>query len=170
MVKFCEISDEKTSVKIPPINTSRVDAPQMSGTSKPNPATSGVVVPPAATSPRPHSEPGSQGCPLQTDDNPIFTLRSSITCRSPTNIHVVGGRSLMDGYPPPPARASIIGQRSRIHFLLLLTSGSCWEETLWRPRQLFALDPDFHPKMVSVWSITVQSLGHKVSCSLYMSP
>jgi len=168
MVKCCETDDEKASVGTPPINTSLVDAPQTSGTPKPNPATSGVVVPPTATSPRPHSEPRPQGCPFQTDDNPVFTLRSSTTCRSPTNIHVVGGRSLMDGYPPCALVSSV--RRSRIHFLSLLTFGSCWEETLWRLRQLFSLDLVFHPKTFSVWFIIVQSLGHGVGCSSCMSP
>jgi len=49
MIKCCDIDHEKTPIDTPLVNTSRVDAPQMSEIPKPSPATSGVVVPPAAT-------------------------------------------------------------------------------------------------------------------------
>jgi len=49
---------------------------------------------------------------------------------------------------------SIIGQPfsegTRNHFSSLLTSGCWWEETSWQLRQLFAPDPDFHPKVFNV--------------------
>jgi hypothetical protein len=67
---------------------------------------------------------------------------------------------------------SIIGRpfsdKTRDHFLPLLTSKSWWEETTFQLEKLFAVDPDFHPKMFArqlavikgqAWNI-VQSLKH----------
>ncbi|KAJ2922720.1 hypothetical protein H1R20_g14346, partial [Candolleomyces eurysporus] len=67
---------------------------------------------------------------------------------------------------------SIIGrpfsEKTRNHFLPLLTSKAWWEETTYQLEKLFAVDPDFHPKMFArqlavikgqAWNI-VQSLKH----------
>ncbi|KAH9998443.1 phosphatidylinositol 3 and 4-kinase-domain-containing protein [Russula compacta] len=62
-------------------------------------------------------------------------------------------------------------ERTRQHFLPLLTSKAWWEETTYQLRKLFAIDPGFHPKMFDrqlavikgqAWNI-VQSLRHDVS-------
>jgi len=67
---------------------------------------------------------------------------------------------------------SVIGrpfsEKTRNHFLPLLTSKEWWEETTFELQKLFSVDPDFHPKMFrrqlavmkgQAWNI-VQSLQH----------
>ena len=56
--------------------------------------------------------------PLRADIHIFASRPSRIPCCPPTNIHVVGGHSLIDGFTSP---------------------------TSWQLTQLFALDPDFHP-------------------------
>lgn len=41
-------------------------------------------------------------------------------------------------------------EKTRNHFLPLLTSKVWWEETTFELRKIFAVDPDFHPKMFRV--------------------
>ena len=49
MIKCCDTDHEKVPIDSPPVNTSRVDTPQMSEIRKSNPAITRTVVPPAAT-------------------------------------------------------------------------------------------------------------------------
>ncbi|KAH9839416.1 phosphatidylinositol 3 and 4-kinase-domain-containing protein [Rhodofomes roseus] len=84
--------------------------------------------------------------------------------------HPKGWRSYTYGWLYLPV--SIIGrpfsQKTRDHFLPLLTSKAWWTETTYQLRKLFAVDPDFHPKMFNrqlavvkgqAWNI-VQALRH----------
>ncbi|EPT04947.1 hypothetical protein FOMPIDRAFT_1039812 [Fomitopsis schrenkii] len=84
--------------------------------------------------------------------------------------HPKGWRSYTYGWLYLPV--SIIGrpfsQKTREHFLPLLTSKTWWAETTYQLRKLFAVDPDFHPKMFNrqlavvkgqAWNI-VQALRH----------
>ena len=59
-------------------------------------------------------------------------------------------------------------EQTRRHFLPLLSSKEWWEETVYELKKLFAVDPDFHPKMFArqlavikgqAWNV-VQSLKH----------
>jgi hypothetical protein len=59
-------------------------------------------------------------------------------------------------------------EQTRRHFLPLLSSRTWWEETTYELRKLFAVDPDFHPKMFArqmavikgqAWNV-LQSLKH----------
>jgi phosphatidylinositol 4-kinase type 2 len=59
-------------------------------------------------------------------------------------------------------------EQTRRHFLPLLSSRSWWEETTYELKKLFAVDPDFHPKMFArqmavikgqAWNV-LQSLKH----------
>ncbi|KAL4074043.1 hypothetical protein J3A83DRAFT_4357909 [Scleroderma citrinum] len=63
--------------------------------------------------------------------------------------HPQGWRSYTYGWLYLPV--SLIGrpfsEKTRAHFLPLLTSKAWWEETTFQLRRLFAVDPDFHPKM-----------------------
>ncbi|KAH7108176.1 phosphatidylinositol 3 and 4-kinase-domain-containing protein [Auriculariales sp. MPI-PUGE-AT-0066] len=81
-----------------------------------------------------------------------------------------GWRSFTYGWLYLPV--SIIGkpfsQKTRQAILPLLTSKEWWEETTFQLRKIFALDPDFHPKMFArqlavikgqAWNV-VQSLKH----------
>jgi hypothetical protein len=69
-------------------------------------------------------------------------------------------------------------EQTRRHFLPLLSSRTWWEETTYELRKLFAVDPDFHPKMFArqmavikgqAWNV-LQSLKHPdegISIDLY---
>jgi hypothetical protein len=90
MIKCCDIDREKAPIVTPAVNTSRVDTPQMSEIRKPNPATSGVVVPPTAT-------PSISALWSKTPGTSTPSRRRSHThIAAPTNIHAVGGHSLTD--------------------------------------------------------------------------
>ena len=66
--------------------------------------------------------------------------------------HPKGWRSYTYGWLYLPV--TIIGrpfsQKTRDHFLPLLTSKTWWRDTAYELRKLFAVDPDFHPKMFAV--------------------
>ena len=53
-------------------------------------------------------------------------------------------------YLPVRVIGRLFSEGTSNNFLPLLTSKSWREETPWQLRQLFALDPDFHPKMFNV--------------------
>ncbi|KIM31246.1 hypothetical protein M408DRAFT_320207 [Serendipita vermifera MAFF 305830] len=84
--------------------------------------------------------------------------------------HPKGWRSFTYGWLYLPV--SLIGrpfsEQTRRHFLPLLSSKAWWEETTHELRKLFAIDPDFHPKMFArqmavikgqAWNV-LQSLKH----------
>ena len=152
MIKCCDIDHEKAPIDIPPVNTSHVDSPQMSEIHKPNPPTSGVAVPPTATpsmSALGTKTPGTSTPSRRQCHIHIAAIDNSLSF---PHEHPRGWRSFTYGWLYLPV--SIIGrpfsEGTRNHFLPLLTSKSWWEETSWQLRQLFALDPDFHPKMFNV--------------------
>ncbi|KAF9650860.1 hypothetical protein BDM02DRAFT_3092313 [Thelephora ganbajun] len=169
MIKCCDIDHEKAPIDT--TNTSRVDAPQMSEIRKSNPAISGVVVPPAAIpsmSALGTKAPGTATPNRRQSHIHIAAIDNSLSF---PHEHPRGWRSFTYGWLYLPV--SIIGrpfsEGTRNHFLPLLTSKSWWEETSWQLRQLFSLDPDFHPKMFNkqlavikgqAWNI-VQSLKHE---------
>lgn len=66
--------------------------------------------------------------------------------------HPQGWRSYTYGWLYLPV--SVIGrpfsEKTRSHFLPLLTSKAWWEETTFQLERLFVVDPDFHPKMFAV--------------------
>ncbi|KAG8758774.1 phosphatidyl inositol kinase [Serendipita sp. 396] len=84
--------------------------------------------------------------------------------------HPKGWRSYTYGWLFLPV--SLIGrpfsEQTRRHFLPLLSSKAWWEETTYQLKKLFAVDPDFHPKMFArqmaiikgqAWNV-LQSLKH----------
>lgn len=66
--------------------------------------------------------------------------------------HPKGWRSYTYGwlYLPVTIIGRSFSQKTRDHFLPLLTSKQWWSDTTYELRKLFAVDPDFHPKMFSV--------------------
>lgn len=152
MIKCCDIDHEKAPVDSPPTNTLRVDTPQMSEIRKPSATTSGVVVPPTATPSM--SALGTKGSGTSTPSRRQSHIHIAAIDNSLSfpHEHPRGWRSYTYGWLYLPV--SIIGrpfsEGTRNHFLPLLTSKSWWEETSWQLREIFALDPDFHPKMFNV--------------------
>ena len=180
-----------------PVNALHADTFQMSEIRQPSPATSGVFVPPTATPSM--SALGTKMPGISTPSRRPFHIHVAAIDNPLSSPHEYprGWRSFTYGWLFLPV--SIIGrpfgEGTRNHFLPLLTLKSWWEETSWQLRQLFALDPDFHPKMsnvcphsdreASLWLLTrgvqkqpaaikgqawniVQALKHEVSCSSRM--
>ena len=152
MIKCCDIDHEKASVDTPPVNTSHVDTPQMSEVRKSGPTTSGVVAPPTATPSMSALGTKTSGTSTPSRRRSHIHIAAIDNSLSFPHEHPRGWRSFTYGWLYLPV--SIIGrpfsEGTRNHFLPLLTSKSWWEETSWQLRQLFALDPDFHPKMFDV--------------------
>lgn len=152
MIKCCDIDHERASVDGPPVNTSRVDTPQMSEIRKPSSATSGVAIPPTATPSMSALGTKISGTSTPSRRHSHIHIAAIDNSLSFPHEHPRGWRSYTYGWLYLPV--SIIGrpfsEGTRNHFLPLLTSKTWWEETSWQLRQLFALDPDFHPKMFKV--------------------
>lgn len=158
MIKCCDIDHEKAPVDNPHVNTQRVDTPQMSEIRKPGPATSGVVVPPTATPSMSALGTKTSGTSTPSRRQSHIHIAAIDNSLSFPHEHPRGWRSYTYGWLYLPV--SIIGrpfsEGTRNHFLPLLTSKTWWEETSWQLRQLFALDPDFHPKMFNVCFLSVR--------------
>lgn len=144
MIKYCEGEHEKTLVDVAPSRSARLEMPVMSELrpSAPNPAT-----PPSSTAPL---DPATS----QTDytHRPHIHIAAIDNSLSFPHEHPQGWRSYTYGWLYLPV--SIIGrpfsEKTRNHFLPLLTSKAWWEETTFQLEKLFAVDPDFHPKMFGV--------------------
>lgn len=66
--------------------------------------------------------------------------------------HPKGWRSFTYGwlYLPVTVIGRPFSQKTRDHFLPLLTSKQWWADTTYELRKMFAIDPGFHPKMFNV--------------------
>ncbi|OAX42520.1 hypothetical protein K503DRAFT_766700 [Rhizopogon vinicolor AM-OR11-026] len=82
--------------------------------------------------------------------------------------HPRGWRSYTYGWLYLPV--SLIGrpfsEKTRAHFLPLLTSKTWWEETTFQLRKLFAVDPDFHPKMFQRQLAVIKGQAYNIIESL----
>ncbi|GLB37089.1 putative phosphatidylinositol 3- and 4-kinase [Lyophyllum shimeji] len=169
MIRYCEGDHEKSLVDVAPSRAVRKGMPVMSElrreasssapsmtTSSPyfaSPVPSETSIPPADYTRTPHIH--------------IAAIDNSLSF---PHEHPQGWRSYTYGWLYLPV--SVIGrpfsEKTRSHFLPLLTSKAWWEETTFQLEKLFAVDPDFHPKMFrrqlavikgQAWNI-VQSLKH----------
>ncbi|TFK20970.1 phosphatidyl inositol kinase [Coprinopsis marcescibilis] len=171
MIKYCE--GDHTLVDVAPTRSVRVEMPAMSELRRSD--SSGSPNHSASTSAQPISSsmPSlSRTTTHQTDfrRKPHVHIAAIDNSLSFPHEHPQGWRSYTYGWLFLPV--SIIGrpfsEKTRNHFLPLLTSKTWWEETTYQLEKLFAVDPDFHPKMFArqlavikgqAWNI-VQSLKH----------
>ncbi|TFK75459.1 hypothetical protein BDN72DRAFT_868130 [Pluteus cervinus] len=173
MIKYCEGEVEKPLVDVAPTRSSRLEMPVMSELRRaetlPNtasPEAASRISTTAQPSVAPHDH--HQGDYTRRPHIHIAAIDNSLSF---PHEHPQGWRSYTYGWLYLPV--SIIGrpfsEKTRNHFLPLLTSKAWWEETTFQLEKLFAVDPDFHPKMFRVrlfsqrtgqaWNI-VQSLKH----------
>ncbi|KAG6880346.1 hypothetical protein C0992_011097 [Termitomyces sp. T32_za158] len=153
MIKFCGGDHEKTLVDVAPSRSIRKEMPVMSelrreaSSSAPSMTTSSPYF--ASPVPSDHSLP-----PTDYTRTPHIHIAAIDNSLSFPHEHPQGWRSYTE--------------KTRNHFLPLLTSKTWWEETVFQLEKLFAVDPDFHPKMFrrqlavikgQAWNI-VQSLKH----------
>ncbi|TFK54327.1 hypothetical protein OE88DRAFT_1732997 [Heliocybe sulcata] len=169
MIKYCEAPLERAPVDVAPTRSTRLEMPQMSELRR---------IESAAPSPSPmmSSSPSLGKSDSQSDLHKPYTKQPHIHIAAIDNSlsfpweHPHGWRAYTYGwlYLPVSIIGRPFGEKTRQHFLALLTSKEWWEETTFQLRKLFAVDPDFHPKMFNrqlavikgqAWNI-VQSLKH----------
>ena len=157
MIKYCEGEHEKSLVDVAPTRSTTLQMKMMGKLRK-----EGMV----STPPMPSTGSSSvtRSTPPQPSRTPDYTQSQQYT-RYP-HIHIAaidnslafphehpkGWRSYTYGWLYLPV--SLIGQpfsqKTRDHFLPLLTSKAWWEETTYQLRKLIAVDPDFNRKMFQV--------------------
>jgi len=153
MIKYCEGEHEKSLVDVAPTRSTRISMPSMSelrrgdsATSLPQPTVSFANPPPV------HRVASSGSNPLDVYNRPHIHIAAIDNSLSFPHEHPQGWRSYTYGWLYLPV--SVIGrpfsEKTREHFLPLLTSKTWWEETTFQLRNLFAVDPDFHPQMFNV--------------------
>ncbi|KAF8492299.1 phosphatidylinositol 3 and 4-kinase-domain-containing protein [Gautieria morchelliformis] len=179
MLKYCEGSNERSLIDIAPSRSSTSTMPVM----RERP-TSESLIPTLPSPPTMHMGPSHSSSSAVQDSGAsphsrlphLHVLAYSDVLAAIDNSlswpheHPKGWRSFTYGWLYLPV--SVIGrpfsEKTRSHFLPLLTSKAWWEETTFQLRKLFALDPDFHPKMFrrqlavmkgQAWNI-VQCLKH----------
>jgi len=147
MIKYCEGDHEKTLVDVAPSRSVRLEMPVMSElrSTAPRMASSSSYQPSLSPVPSGSNTPNSSDYKRR----PHIHIAAIDNSLSFPHEHPQGWRSYTYGWLYLPV--SVIGRpfsdRTRNHFLPLLTSKSWWEETTYQLEKLFAVDPDFHPKM-----------------------
>ncbi|KAJ6625668.1 phosphatidylinositol 3 and 4-kinase-domain-containing protein [Mycena sp. CBHHK59/15] len=165
MIKYCEGDHEKSLVDVAPSRSARLQMPSMTETRKPDNS--------PQTHSSPHAPPTSSMGPSTSDYTRkphihIAAIDNSLSF--PMSTHKAGEHTLTGGvfYLPVSVIGRPFSEKTRNHFLPLLTSKEWWEETTFELLKLFSVDPDFHPKMFrrqlavmkgQAWNI-VQSLQH----------
>ncbi|KAI0266765.1 phosphatidylinositol 3 and 4-kinase-domain-containing protein [Gloeopeniophorella convolvens] len=172
MIKYCEAEHEKSLIDIAPTRSAQLEVPMMSELRRSeSPSSSSQAGVTFAAPPRITRTPSNpQTSYTQRPHIHIAAIDNSLSF---PHEHPHGWRSYTYGWLYLPV--SIIGkpfsERTRQHFLPLLTSKAWWEETTFQLKKLFAVDPGFHSKMFNrqlavmkgqAWNI-VQSLKHAVS-------
>ncbi|KAF8210266.1 phosphatidylinositol 3 and 4-kinase-domain-containing protein [Mycena galopus ATCC 62051] len=164
MIKYCDGDHEKSLVDVAPSLSSRVQMPSMSELRKPDGS--------SQVHPSPSMGPSASTSSLSENytRKPHIHIAAIDNSLSFPHEHPQGWRTYTYGWLYLPV--SVIGrpfsEKTRNHFLPLLTSKEWWEETTFELLKLFSVDPDFHPKMFGrqlavmkgqAWNI-VQSLQH----------
>lgn len=149
MIKYCEADHEKL-VDVAPQPSAHPKMPQIRrAETVPSPSSQSTVtfantIPPSTISAALSDYTRQPHIHIAAIDNSL----------SFPHEHPRGWRSYTYGWLYLPV--SVIGrpfsEKTRAHFLPLLTSKAWWEETTFQLRKLFAVDPDFHPKMFQVSS------------------
>jgi len=153
MIKYCEGDHEKTLVDVAPSRSVRLEMPVMSELRRDiNP---GLPRMNSSSSYQPVLSPVPSGSNSPNADykrKPHIHIAAIDNSLSFPHEHPQGWRSYTYGWLYLPV--SVVGRpfsdKTRNHFLPLLTSKAWWSDTAFRLEKLFAIDPDFHPKMFAV--------------------
>ncbi|KAJ7783173.1 phosphatidylinositol 3 and 4-kinase-domain-containing protein [Mycena metata] len=160
MIKYCDGDHEKSLVDVAPSRFARPQMPSMSELRKPD------------GSPQIHFSPSTSLGPSTSTGSvsEIYTRKPHIHIAAIDNSlsfpheHPQGWRTYTYVYLPVSVIGRPFSEKTRNHFLPLLTSKAWWEETTFELLKLFSLDPDFRQLAVmkgQAWNI-VQSLQHNV--------
>lgn len=151
MIKYCEGDHEKTLVDVAPSHSVQLQMPIMSELKKSETAS---MTDARNTGASTSQLPAPQTLQVQDDyrKRPHIHIAAIDNSLSFPHEHPQGWRSYTYGWLYLPV--SLIGrpfsEKTRNHFLPYLTSKTWWEETSYQLEKLFAIDPDFHPKMFQV--------------------
>ncbi|KAJ7084380.1 phosphatidylinositol 3 and 4-kinase-domain-containing protein, partial [Mycena belliarum] len=173
MIKYCDGDHEKSLVDVAPSHSATLQMPSMSELRKPE-GSPQMHFPLASGSIRPSTS--ASGVSESYIRKPHIHIAAIDNSLSFPHEHPQGWRSYTYGqlliffllYLPVSVIGRPFSEKTRSHFLPLLTSKDWWEETTFELRKLFSVDPDFHPKMFGrqlavikgqAWNI-VQSLQH----------
>jgi hypothetical protein len=155
MIKYCTGDHEKSLIDTAPSRSSRLEMPLMKELRRNEPANTPRMEAPTPYSTQyagPSSGSGSSTPHGDYTRRPHIHIAAIDNSLSFPHEHPQGWRSYTYGWLYLPV--SIIGrpfsEKTRNHFLPLLTSKVWWEETTFELEKLFAVDSDFHPKMFSV--------------------
>ncbi|OCH91462.1 hypothetical protein OBBRIDRAFT_792290 [Obba rivulosa] len=170
MIKYCESEHGKAPVDVAPSRISKLEMPMMTELRKAEGSTSNSPQLARSKTPPAYSQPGYSNPHLPYTRQPHIHIAAIDNSLSFPHEHPKGWRSYTYGwlYLPVTIVGRPFSQKTRDHFLPLLTSKTWWSETTYQLRKLFAVDPDFHPKMFrrqlavvkgQAWNI-VQSLKH----------
>lgn len=164
MIKYCEGDHDKSPVAIAPQASTNPRMPLMSELRSSGFQSSPQAPVATGAAPLPHAPS------IPTD----YTRYSHIHVAAIDNSlsfpheHPQGWRSYTYGWLYLPV--SLIGrpfsEKTRSHFLPLLTSKAWWEETTFQLRRLFAVDPDFHPKMFRRQLAVIKGQAYNIAESL----
>jgi phosphatidylinositol 4-kinase type 2 len=153
MIKVCKVQHGSTLVDVAPSRSGLREMPQMTElrrTTDPPAGTPQMVAGPSNPSLGSRSSPGGSQIPYTV--RPHIHIAAIDNSLSFPHEHPKGWRSYTYGWLYLPV--TIIGrpfsQKTRDHFLPMLTSKEWWSDTTYELRKLFAIDPDFHPKMFNV--------------------
>lgn len=154
MIKYCNVQHGSTLVDVEPSRTAPRGMRQMSEirrtTNAPTASPQMVAGPSTSSSINRVSQGGSQ---IRYTERPHIHIAAIDNSLSFPHEHPKGWRSYTYGwlYLPVTIIGKPFSQKTRDHFLPLLTSKEWWADTTYELRKLFAIDPDFHPKMFRVW-------------------
>jgi phosphatidylinositol 4-kinase type 2 len=153
MVRYCEGEHEKSLVDVAPTRSTYFTMPSMSELRRTDTGSRASAIFPERPQQNHHpSVPSYLSNPQDPYARPHIHIAAIDNSLSFPHEHPQGWRSYTYGWLYLPV--SVIGrpfsEKTRSHFLPLLTSKTWWEETTFQLRNLFAVDPDFHPKMFSV--------------------
>src|SRR5712671_2900933 len=151
MIKYCEAEHEKSLIDIAPTRSAQLEVPGMSEVRRNEPPSTSTQ-PSVTFAAPPHITRTPSNPPTSYTQRPHIHIAAIDNSLSFPHVHPHGWRSYTYGWLYLPV--SLIGkpfsERTRQHFLPLLTSKAWWEETTYQLRKLFAIDPGFHPKMFNV--------------------
>ena len=151
MIKYCEGEHEKSLVDVAPSRADSLQMPIMNGSRKSD-----------ALHASPSLGTGNQGGSSFTPytKQPHIHIAAIDNSLAFPHEHPKGWRSYTYGWLYLPV--SLIGppfsEKTRNHFLPILTSKAWWEETTFQLRKLFSVDPDFNLKMFQVRMLSLSSI------------
>ena len=159
MIKYCAAEHEKSLVDVAPTRSHSLQMPMMNEIRKDGmlttPQMSSIASPSTSAQPTLSSSPRLMPSPSVFSSQAPYTRHPHIHIAAIDNSlafpheHPKGWRSYTYGwlYLPVSVIGSPFSQKTRDHFLPLLTSKAWWEETTYQLRKLFSVDPDFNRKM-----------------------